>query len=227
MISRVRVGFLLVLLPAAGVRGAAAEAYVAPAGSDDNPGTLEKPFATVQRAQRAAGPGDTVLIRGGTYKPTEAQIAQTQGIFARVTVLDRSGEPVKPITYLAYRDERPVFDLSAVKPAGRRVSVSGSTRRVAKPPACGDSLLSRRPQKAISARADASIPPPPSSGRAPQPSAEPPVRGVTEPKGRERGTGGRRPVRSAECGAEPLDVPAAVWYTAGVWPSVPLPGSPP
>jgi hypothetical protein len=129
VISRVRVGLLLVLLLAAGGRGAAAEVYVAPVGRDDNPGTLEKPFATVQRAQTAAAPGDTVLIRGGTYRMTEAQITRTQGIFARVTVLDRSGEPGKPITYRAYQDERPVFDLSAVKPAGKRVTafyVSGS-----------------------------------------------------------------------------------------------------
>jgi hypothetical protein len=63
--------------------------YVAPAGRDDNPGTLGKPFVTVQQAQRVAGPADTVLIRGGTYRMTEAQIAQTQGIFARVTVPDR------------------------------------------------------------------------------------------------------------------------------------------
>jgi hypothetical protein len=27
--------------------------YVAPTGSDGNPGTLEKPFATIQRAQQA------------------------------------------------------------------------------------------------------------------------------------------------------------------------------
>jgi hypothetical protein len=129
MVSCVRVGLLVVLFLAAGGRGTATEVYVAPAGSDDNPGTLERPFATVQRAQKAAAPGDTVLIRGGTYKPTEAQIALTQGIFARVTVLDKSGEPGKPITYRAYQDEKPVFDCSAVKPVGKRVTavyVSGS-----------------------------------------------------------------------------------------------------
>src|SRR5438270_13876798 len=63
----VRVGLVLALLPAACGRGAAAEVYVAPAGSDDNPGTLEKPFATIQRAQAAVGPGHTVFVRGGTY----------------------------------------------------------------------------------------------------------------------------------------------------------------
>lgn len=103
--------------------------YVAPTGSDDAPGTLEKPFATIGRAQKAASPGDTVFIRGGTYKLTEAQIASRKGIFARVMVLNKSGQSGRPITYRAYPDEKPVFDLSAVKPAGLRVSalyVSGS-----------------------------------------------------------------------------------------------------
>src|SRR5712691_10602793 len=42
--------------------------YVAPSGSDGNPGTLEKPFATIQHAQKAARqkPG-SVWLRGGTY----------------------------------------------------------------------------------------------------------------------------------------------------------------
>src|SRR4051794_4895855 len=40
----------------------AADFFVAPAGDDHNPGTLDKPFATVQRAQDAASPGDTVFL---------------------------------------------------------------------------------------------------------------------------------------------------------------------
>jgi hypothetical protein len=107
----------------------AAEWYVAPAGSDAAAGSLEQPFATVQRAQKAAAPGDTVFLRGGTYRMTDAQIAQRRRIFARLTVLDKSGAPGKPITYRAYQAEQPVFDCSAVKPAGQRVTafyVSGS-----------------------------------------------------------------------------------------------------
>jgi hypothetical protein len=107
----------------------AAEWYVAANGSDDAAGSLEQPFATIQRAQKGAAPGDTVFIRGGTYHMTEAQIARRRRIFASITVLDKSGEPGKPITYRAYRDERPVFDCSAVKPPGHRVSaflVTGS-----------------------------------------------------------------------------------------------------
>ena len=42
--------------------------FVSPAGNDANPGTLEKPFATLQRAQQAVRQkhGD-VFLRGGTY----------------------------------------------------------------------------------------------------------------------------------------------------------------
>ena len=48
------------LLLAATTTARAAEFFVSPTGSDGDPGTIEKPFATVQRAQDAAAPGDTV-----------------------------------------------------------------------------------------------------------------------------------------------------------------------
>jgi hypothetical protein len=120
--------FVLLLL-ATPMHALAAEYFVAPAGNDGDPGTLENPFATVQRAQHAAAPGDTVYVRGGTYVMRESQVARKQGIFAHVILLDRSGTPGRRINYRAYRDERPVFDFSAVKPAGLRVDafyVSGS-----------------------------------------------------------------------------------------------------
>jgi hypothetical protein len=100
----------------------AAEYFVAPTGNDEAPGTLEKPFATVQRAQTAAAHGDTVWIRGGTYTMTEKQIASKKGIFTHVTHLTKSGTKDKPIRYFAYKDEKPVFDFSSVKPEGCRVT---------------------------------------------------------------------------------------------------------
>ena len=119
---------VLALSTAASARGGSAW-FVSPSGSDDAPGSIEQPFATVQRAQKAAEPGDTVFVRGGVYRMTEAQIAHRRSIFAHLTFLDKSGVPGKPILYRAYREERPVFDCSAVKPAGQRVTafhVSGS-----------------------------------------------------------------------------------------------------
>jgi len=42
--------------------------YVGPGGADGNPGTLTRPFATIQKGlDSAARPGDTVAVRSGTY----------------------------------------------------------------------------------------------------------------------------------------------------------------
>jgi hypothetical protein len=112
-----------------GLAARAGEYYVATDGNDANAGTIDKPFATVQRAQLAAEPGDIVYLRGGTYAMREDQIARKERIWAYVMDLNKSGTAQRRITYAAYKDERPVFDLSAVKPSGLRVDafyVSGS-----------------------------------------------------------------------------------------------------
>lgn len=116
-----RIGLVGLLLLAVCAHARAAEFFVATTGDDGDPGTLERPFATIQRAQDAAAPGDVVSIRGGIYVMREDQIARRRGIWAYVTSLDKSGEPGRRIRYSAYRDERPVFDFSAVKPAGVRI----------------------------------------------------------------------------------------------------------
>ena len=73
--------------------------YVAPTGNDANPGTLEKPFASLQRAQQAVRqkPG-TVFLRGGTYYLPEtlvftAQDSGTQGRAGRFPGLRRTSSP--------------------------------------------------------------------------------------------------------------------------------------
>jgi hypothetical protein len=87
---------------------AANEFYVAPTGSDTNPGTLQKPFATVQKARdavrslRQSGtlpPGQiAVNLRGGTYYlPASLELTQ-----------EDSGSAVSPIVYRAY-DKEPVW----------------------------------------------------------------------------------------------------------------------
>ena len=43
------------------------ELYVAPSGSDSNPGTREEPFRTLARAAQAATPGTTVHVAPGIY----------------------------------------------------------------------------------------------------------------------------------------------------------------
>ncbi|MFD1933473.1 MULTISPECIES: right-handed parallel beta-helix repeat-containing protein [Nonomuraea] len=45
--------------------------FVDPAGDDAGPGTIERPFATLDRARAAAAPGTVVNLRAGTYRLTE------------------------------------------------------------------------------------------------------------------------------------------------------------
>lgn len=103
--------------------------YIAPDGSDANPGTIGHPFASLQNVNMIVEPGDIVFIRGGTYRMREKDIARVEGIFAFPVVFDRSGTRGRPIRYLAYKDEEPVFNFSEVKPANCRVyafAVTGS-----------------------------------------------------------------------------------------------------
>jgi hypothetical protein len=104
--------------------------YVAPNGSDTNPGTMGQPLESIQQAQTLASPGDTVYIRGGMYQVRQDQISRIeQNLFACISFLDKSGLPGQTIKYWAYPEETPVFDFSEVKPANRRVVgiwVSGS-----------------------------------------------------------------------------------------------------
>ena len=74
--------------------------YVAPSGSDGNPGTLEKPFATIQRAQRAVRqqPG-AVWLRGGAYYLPEKLVFTAED----------SGSKATPVVYEAYGNEQPVI----------------------------------------------------------------------------------------------------------------------
>jgi hypothetical protein len=130
----------------------AADWYVAPRGDDMATGSIEQPFATIQRAQDSAAAGDTVFIRGGTYRMTQAQLGRRRGLYARITVLDKSGTLEKPITYRAYADEKPVFDCSDVKPEGQRVAafyVSGSWLRLVGLEVTGVQVTMRRHTQSI------------------------------------------------------------------------------
>jgi pectate lyase-like protein len=103
----------------------AAEFYVSATGDDSNPGTLTQPFATLGRAQTAASSGDTVWVRGGTYK--NFAIAATDRNYNYVHQLNKSG-----ISYAAYPGETPVFDFTGT-PTNRRVcgfQITGSALKI-------------------------------------------------------------------------------------------------
>jgi len=80
--------------------------YVSPVGKDTHPGTLEQPFATLQRARdavrkvNASMQGDIVVhLRGGVYR-----LAETIEFGVR-----DSGTGSNRVIYQAYKDEAPVL----------------------------------------------------------------------------------------------------------------------
>jgi RNA polymerase sigma factor (sigma-70 family) len=79
-----------------------ADIYVSPGGSDSADGSLKKPFATLARAVAAVKPGQTIALRGGTYRPSDELSLTT------------SGTAAKRITLSNYRNEKPVIDASGV-----------------------------------------------------------------------------------------------------------------
>ena len=71
-----------------------------PAGSDGNPGTLARPFATIQKAADLVLPGDSVIVRGGTYSsPCTA---------CNLVEINRPGAPGRWIVFINYPGERPL-----------------------------------------------------------------------------------------------------------------------
>lgn len=93
----------------------AATYYVAPGGSDTAAGTLAAPWKTLSRAQTAAVAGDTVYLRGGTYKITSgANTCASQTDTVNAILLNKSGSTSNPIRYYAYTGETPVFDFSGL-----------------------------------------------------------------------------------------------------------------
>jgi len=89
-----------------------ADFYVSPTGKDSNPGTVQKPFATLSRARDAVrvlkntkpGSDISVLIQGGTYYLKDTVVFG----------LEDSGNNNQTIKYAAYPGEEPVFS-SGVK----------------------------------------------------------------------------------------------------------------
>ncbi|WP_026712418.1 right-handed parallel beta-helix repeat-containing protein [Flavobacterium daejeonense] len=111
-----RHSILVVLIFLNSIFSFAKEFYVAPSGKDSNDGSFDYPVETIQKAQELANSGDTVFIRGGKYVMREDQISQQKRIWAYVTLLGKDG-----ISYLAYKNEKPLFDYTNVKPQGKRV----------------------------------------------------------------------------------------------------------
>jgi hypothetical protein len=68
--------------------------FVAPSGNDANSGTAESPFRTIGHATELATPGNTVIIRGGTYAE-KVRLTKSGSYFGRsITIQAAAGEPV-------------------------------------------------------------------------------------------------------------------------------------
>lgn len=71
---------------------------VAPDGNDGNPGTQEAPLGTISAGLLAATPGDSIVLRGGSYPQTQTLIVAS------------SGTEDEPITIRAFPGETPIVD---------------------------------------------------------------------------------------------------------------------
>ena len=89
---------LLSLFIFAPVLASAATYYVAPNGSNSNPGTQAQPFASLQEAHDVAVAGDTIYMRGGPY------------LFPAKTTFTRDGASGNRIEVFNYPGEVPVID---------------------------------------------------------------------------------------------------------------------
>ena len=76
--------------------------YVSPFGSDNQNGSSSNPFATIQKAANVVNPGDTVIVKDGTYTDTDGD--------KKIVRLTRSGASGKWITFKAENKWKAVLD---------------------------------------------------------------------------------------------------------------------
>jgi hypothetical protein len=98
------IAMVMSLCASAPAESQSAQIFVATTGSDTNPGTLEKPFVTLQQAQQAARKATgreavTVFVREGTYYLPETLVLTAED----------SGAKAAPVVYQAYAKEQPVI----------------------------------------------------------------------------------------------------------------------
>nr|MDT0662577.1 sigma-70 family RNA polymerase sigma factor [Micromonospora sp. DSM 115978] len=89
--------------PPTGVTGVTnADIFVAPTGDDAADGSRDRPFATLNRAVEVVRPGQTIAMRGGTYRLT------------REVSIGTSGTEDQRILLSGYRGERAVLDAAGL-----------------------------------------------------------------------------------------------------------------
>ena len=87
--------------------------YVSPSGNDGNPGTIDKPYKSIEKAYSVAGPGKLFYFRGGNYRPNNPNLQVPINLIKGI-----NGTAGNLIRFWAYPGEKPVIDLSTVKFSG-------------------------------------------------------------------------------------------------------------
>lgn len=72
----------------------AVDHHVAPSGSDQNPGSRDKPFLTIGKAAALARPGDTVIVHEGVYREWVQPARGGESDAKRITYRAAAGERV-------------------------------------------------------------------------------------------------------------------------------------
>ncbi len=87
--------------------------YIAPNGSDSNPGTLTQPFFTLNKAWTVVAAGDIIYMRGGTYNYGTVMNSLS----------GKSGTSGNTIKVWAYPGEFPVIDYAGVNLTGQKIAL--------------------------------------------------------------------------------------------------------
>src|SRR5262245_5535564 len=101
--------FLMTLTLGASKIAFAGTYYVSPGGNDNAAGTEAQPWASIQKAANTMKPGDTVLVKNGTYKALKISL---------------SGTASSRITYKAYPGQAPVISYDGATGSG--IIISGA-----------------------------------------------------------------------------------------------------
>jgi hypothetical protein len=112
MKSQLRILLLSAVLISKGIAGI----YVSTTGSDSNTGTLASPYATIATAVSKVSAGDTIFVRGGTYK-----------VNSKISI-SKSGSSSAYYNLFAYNNEKPILDCSSmsISSSNRGILLSGS-----------------------------------------------------------------------------------------------------
>ncbi|MBR4007860.1 DUF1565 domain-containing protein [Fibrobacter sp.] len=116
-------------LALAAVQSFGAVYYVATDGSDSAAGTKDKPFATLNKANKVVAAGDTVWIRGGVYDLNDTVYVPRYKMTAAIHLTASGESDDNRIHYFAYPGERPIFDATNL-PVGIAYDHDGSINSI-------------------------------------------------------------------------------------------------